>query len=73
MSVYPRLVPANELAWRKSSYSGAQSECIEVANGTGGVLSVRDSKDPQGPSLAFSPSAWSAFITDLQAGTFSAS
>ena len=40
-------------AWRKSSYSGANGgNCVEVADGPGSVL-VRDSKDPDGPRLAF--------------------
>lgn len=58
--------------WRKSSYSGGSGgECIEVADGTPGLVPVRDSKDPSGPALAFSASSWSAFVADVKAGRFS--
>jgi hypothetical protein len=58
-------------AWRKSTYSGGSGgECVEVADGLP-VIPVRDSKDPDGPALTFSPAAWTAFITDLKAGRYS--
>ncbi|MGH3192429.1 MAG: DUF397 domain-containing protein [Streptosporangiaceae bacterium] len=54
--------------WRKSSYSGANGgNCVEVAGGSGAVL-VRDSKDPDGPRLAFVPAAWKAFAQSVRAG-----
>jgi hypothetical protein len=46
--------------WRKSSYS-TSNECIEVAFATTDVA-VRDSKQPTGPQLKFSPDQWLAFI-----------
>ncbi|MGW3045326.1 DUF397 domain-containing protein [Kitasatospora sp. NPDC001159] len=59
--------------WRKSTYSnGDGGQCIEVAGGVSGIVPVRDSKDPAGPSLAFSLEAWSAFVADIKAGTFRA-
>ncbi|TDC74479.1 DUF397 domain-containing protein [Actinomadura sp. 7K507] len=52
--------------WRKSSHSGSQADdCIEVASGDGAVA-VRDSKDPDGPALAFTPHVWSAFLNRLK-------
>ncbi|WP_031078026.1 DUF397 domain-containing protein [Streptomyces sp. NRRL WC-3742] len=51
-----------ELTWRKSSYSGgSQTECVEIAEAAG--VFVRDSKDPEGPNLAFDANAWNAFVT----------
>ena len=47
--------------WRKSSHSGG-TECVEVADG----VQVRDSKDPDGPVLAFTPAEWRAFIGTLK-------
>lgn len=63
-----------DAGWRKSSYSqGNGGECVEWApthvTATGGVP-VRDSKDPHGPALAFSPDAWSDFITAVKSGRF---
>lgn len=53
---------APELAWRKSSYSGAEGgQCVEVAVAAAGVH-VRDSKDVQGHVLTVSPRAWGHFI-----------
>ncbi|MFD4210327.1 DUF397 domain-containing protein [Micromonospora tulbaghiae] len=47
--------------WRKSTRSG-HSECVEVADNLAGVVGVRDSKDPAGPVLTFTPDAWRAFV-----------
>ncbi|WFE42635.1 DUF397 domain-containing protein [Micromonospora sp. WMMD998] len=52
-----------EATWRKSARSGAQGNCVEVADNLPGVVAVRDSKDQQGPALTFTSEAWSAFIT----------
>ncbi|MFC8719029.1 DUF397 domain-containing protein [Kitasatospora sp. NPDC057198] len=55
--------------WRKSSYSdGTGGECVEVNDNDPGA--VRDSKDPDGPHLAFTPRAWQAFVTEVKAGAF---
>jgi hypothetical protein len=51
------------IAWRKSSHSSNESaECVEVA-ACSGTVHVRDSKDPEGPQHAFTPTEWSAFVT----------
>ncbi|MEU9305095.1 DUF397 domain-containing protein [Streptomyces sp. NPDC048269] len=47
-------------SWRKSSYSGGEGECVEIADLPGG-LAVRDSKDPNGPALRFHASEWTHF------------
>jgi Domain of unknown function (DUF397) len=54
------------IAWRKSSYSGNNGgNCVEVANAAH-LIAVRDSKDPEGPRLAFGRAAWKAFAADLK-------
>ena len=51
-----------QLDWFKSSYSGDNGgDCVEVASAPGRVH-VRDSKEPEGPALAFTPEAWTAFV-----------
>ncbi|MGW7429178.1 DUF397 domain-containing protein [Streptomyces sp. NPDC054861] len=48
--------------WRTSSYSGPEGgNCVEVAAHPT-TVHVRDSKDPDGPQLALTPSAWAAFV-----------
>lgn len=50
--------------WRKSSRSnGLGGDCVEVADNLPGVVGVRDSKDPHGPVLTFTPAAWRSFLT----------
>ncbi len=60
----------NTPTWTKSSRSGGNGACVEVASFAVSAVAVRDSKDPQGPSLAFSPESWAAFIQDVDAGRF---
>ncbi|MFD8783525.1 DUF397 domain-containing protein [Kitasatospora sp. NPDC059599] len=55
--------------WRKSSYSAQQGQCVEVALGSG-QIPVRDSKDLEGPALAFPADAWSSFIAAVRSGEF---
>lgn len=48
--------------WRKSSYSGNEDNCVEVADNVPGAVPVRDSKVPHGPALSFADPAWAAFV-----------
>ncbi|MBU2664707.1 DUF397 domain-containing protein [Actinoplanes bogorensis] len=54
--------------WRKSSGS-VETNCVEVAL-VGGVIGVRNSRDPSGPVLAFTRSEWAAFLTGVQGNEF---
>ncbi|WBB74221.1 DUF397 domain-containing protein [Micromonospora sp. WMMD1128] len=58
----------NDATWRKSRRSGSSGgNCVEVADGLGDVVAVRDSKDRVGPALLFTPAAWRAFVADVAA------
>jgi Domain of unknown function (DUF397) len=52
------------IIWHPSSYSAGHGDCVEVAPAPERVL-VRDSKDPDGPALAFPTAAWRTFLTTL--------
>lgn len=51
--------------WFKSSYSGGNDDCVEVAWLGSGRVGVRDSKNPSGPALDFAPEDWDAFIARM--------
>ena len=55
--------------FRKSSYSQAESNCVEVAATATGGRAVRDSKNTHGPSLYLTPEGWDAFLTGAKNGT----
>ncbi|CAG6393006.1 DUF397 domain-containing protein [Streptomyces cocklensis] len=69
-----RSIPAGH--WLKSSYSqGNGGDCVEWAPShipATGEVPVRDSKDPHGPSLSFSPTAWTSFLTAVKSGSLTA-
>lgn len=45
----------NRTSWRKSSHSGGNGACVEIRVPAADRVAVRDSKDPEGPQLSFSP------------------
>ncbi|MFE6051572.1 DUF397 domain-containing protein [Kitasatospora sp. NPDC056446] len=56
--------------WVKSRHSGNGGNCVEIAPDFPGVMPVRDSKDPEGPTLLFPAAAWQSFVTAAAAGEF---
>jgi Domain of unknown function (DUF397) len=63
--------------WCKSSFSsGNGGACVEIAlvpgskEGSDHVIAMRDSKQPDGPVLIFTPAEWEAFILGVQDGEF---
>jgi hypothetical protein len=60
----------SRVEWRKASYSSSNGgACVEVAL-TQRVVAVRDSKDPGGPKLVFTPDEWRAFTAGVRGGAF---
>jgi hypothetical protein len=53
--------------WRRSSYSGTNGNCVETT-ANGAAVAVRDSKDPDGSRLVFTPAVWRAFAAAVKAG-----
>ncbi len=54
--------------WRRSSYSSnGGADCVETAM-AGPLVAVRDSKDPDGPRLAFGAGAWGTFLDQVKHG-----
>jgi hypothetical protein len=49
------------LLWRKSSASGGNGACIEVAK-LGSFILVRDSRAPLGAVLRFTPGQWDGLV-----------
>jgi hypothetical protein len=55
-------------AWRRSTYSSSNGgACVEVGTAVR-TVAVRDSKDPEGPRLAFTPGGWQAFTRRVKNG-----
>jgi hypothetical protein len=60
----------SDLTWRKSTKSGSDSKCVEVAELGGGAVALRDSNDPGRPDLRFTASEWTAFVDGVRDGEF---
>ena len=56
--------------WGKSRRSNGSANCVEVARNLPGIVAVRDSKDPDGPALVFTPDEWRAFAAGIRGGEF---
>jgi hypothetical protein len=52
--------------WHKSSYSGTQGNCVEVARNLPGLVVVRDSKEPDGTRLVVSDHVWRGFLASIR-------
>ncbi|GAA2879869.1 DUF397 domain-containing protein [Actinoplanes cyaneus] len=66
---YAATFDRSTVAWRRSSRSYSDN-CVEVADLPDGGRAVRDSKNPDGPILFFTPSEWAAFVGGAKDGEF---
>lgn len=56
--------------WVKSRHSNAEGNCVEVAALPEGGVAVRNSRDPHGPALVYTPAEVAAFIAGAKDGEF---
>lgn len=71
-------VDLSHAEWRTSGGSddGGGGNCVEVAfvpgskEGSEHVIAVRDSRNPEGPKLIFTPAEWDAFTAGVRDGEF---
>jgi len=55
--------------WQRARACGTQGNCVEVAD-LGDRIIMRDSKDPDGPTLTFTPFEWECFLDGVAKGEF---
>jgi hypothetical protein len=59
----------NEITgWRKSSYSGANGNCVEFAPFGEELVAVRNSRDPEGAVLFFDRAEIGALLAAVKTG-----
>ncbi|WP_309248460.1 DUF397 domain-containing protein [Streptomyces sp. MNP-20] len=56
--------------WHKSSRSGGNGNCVEIALLDGGDVAVRNSRFPEGPALIYTKSEIAAFLEGAKGGEF---
>lgn len=62
-------VDFSDAAWRRASGDGGEGSHVEVAH-KDGMHAMRDSRDPDGDILVFTPGEWDAFVKGVHAGEF---
>jgi Domain of unknown function (DUF397) len=61
-----RSVNPGDISWKKSSYSAANGECVEVAQLANGRIGVRDSKSAAELFFSFAPAEWRTFTGQVK-------
>jgi hypothetical protein len=59
-----------DAAWRTSSHSQGEGDCVQTAFLPDGGVAVRHSMDPDGSVLRYTPGEWNAFLKGAKDGEF---
>jgi uncharacterized protein DUF397 len=59
---------AEQYSWRRATFCQS-GECAEVSQGDGMIL-MRNSRDPSGQVLRYTPEEWQALVRGIKAGEF---
>ncbi len=62
-------VEPKPLAWRTSTFSNGAG-CVEVAPLSGGLMALRDSKNPHQGYFVYNAHEWHSFLQGVRAGEF---
>jgi capsid protein len=60
----------HQVRWQKSRYSNSQGSCVEMALLPGGDIAVRNSRDPDGPTLIYTQAEIQALLQGVKDGDF---
>jgi hypothetical protein len=63
-------VQLRQVRWQKSRYSNSQGSCVEMALLPGGDIAVRNSRDPDGPTLIYTRAEIQALLQGAKDGDF---
>ncbi|NKY36554.1 DUF397 domain-containing protein [Nocardia speluncae] len=58
------------IAWRKSSFSGPNGNCVELSQLPGDLIGMRNSRDPQGAVLSYTRAEFATLLRDIKGGRF---
>ena len=61
--------PSDRATWRKSTFSGQNGDCVEVAE-AGDLILVRNSNRPEAGTIEFTRSEIAAWVSGCKAGEF---
>jgi hypothetical protein len=59
-----------DVTGRKSTASNPSGDCVELAALAGGAVALRNSREPHGPALIYTPAEITAFLAGVKAGEF---
>lgn len=59
----------SDVVWERCAPDDG-TPCVEIAYFGEGNVAMRDSREPEGPILRFTPGEWNAFVLGVQDGEF---